>query len=73
MNDVVDGYMFEVTTTSGTSYFIVTKDNDMAVAINLVKSKIESFIKGLKSLCFAIKLETGEPINGYVLTPTIAD
>ena len=29
-----------------------------------VKSKIESFIKGLKSLCFAIRLKTGEPING---------
>ncbi len=29
-----------------------------------VKSKIESFIMGLKSLCFAIRLKTGEPING---------
>ena len=29
-----------------------------------VKSRIESFIKGLKSLCFAIRLKTGEPING---------
>lgn len=29
-----------------------------------VKSKIESFINGLKSLCFAIRLKTGEPING---------
>ena len=29
-----------------------------------VRSKIESFIKGLKSLCFAIRLKTGEPING---------
>ena len=38
MNDVVDGYMFEVTTTSGTTYHIVTRDNDMAVAIRLVEN-----------------------------------
>ena len=29
-----------------------------------VKSKIESFIHGLKSLCFAIRLKTGKPMNG---------
>ena len=29
-----------------------------------VKSEIISFILGLKSLCFAINLRTGQPING---------
>ena len=29
-----------------------------------VKSKIISFINGLKSLCFAVRLKTGEPMNG---------
>ncbi len=40
--------------------FSGTKDKDL----ESTKSKIESFIKGLKSLCFGIKLDTGRPFNG---------
>ena len=36
-----------------------TKDKDL----ESIKSKIESFIKGLKSLCFGIRLSTGRPFN----------
>jgi hypothetical protein len=40
--------------------FSGTKDKDL----ENIKSKIESFMKGLKSLCFGIKLDTGRPFNG---------
>lgn len=40
--------------------FSGTEDKDL----ENIKSKIESFVKGLKSLCFGIRLSTGRPFNG---------